>query len=508
MKLRKKASVRHLVKGIVFLLLLLGTLLNAHAQKKDSLGVEVGAGVVTGTEDFLPHYLVNNQWGEVNEDQNLFLRGDLLYQNQLSERLSFKTGFSFRNDLLSAHYVQLKYSEFEFTAGRFKRQIGGLGNDLSSGSLAMGNNARPIPMIGLALPNYVDVPFTGGYFKTKGHLSHGWLGEEGQVVDAQLHSKSFYLMLDLTDEIGVTAASGVVHFAQFGGTSSVWGAQPSAFSDFLRVFVGAGIPNPDGTTAGESNAVGNHLGIVETTVTKKLGDHKLTVNYQKPFEDEGGLQYVSLTDYLFGIEWELPKEGRLVNKVYVEYIQTRWQGGPGIPDPNGVIETVEDNFGYAFGGRDDLYNNWIYSNGWSYDGQVIGNPLFLTYQRTLNFFDIYPDYGVAIANNRIRAVHLGLEGELGQGLDYRMLMTYTSNSGTYAGQYGGRFNWEGVNSGGPFTYVFRPAQSQYYTMVEVKKRGILANKAMDLLIRLAIDTGELYDNAGAEVMLTYRLSKH
>ena len=369
-----------MLRTILYMLLSMVSAQAIMAQQKDSLQVNIAAGAIAGTEDFLPHYLLSNQWGEVNEDQNWALIGDLHYQNQLSKKLLFKTGFSFRNDLLSSHYVQLQYSDFELTVGRFKQQYGGLANDLSSGSMAMGNNARPIPMIGLALPNFVDVPFTAGYFKTKGHLSHGWLGDDRTVVDAQLHSKSFYLMLDLTKEIGFTAASGVVHFAQFGGISPVWGVQPSSFSDYLRVFFGAGIPNPDGTTAGESNAVGNHLGIVETTVTKDIGDHRVTINYQKPFEDEGGLQYVSLTDYLFGVEWELPKGGQIVNKVYLEYIQTRWQGGPGIPDPNGDIQTVEDNFGYAFGGRDDFYNNWIYSDGWTNDGMLIGNPLFLTYQ--------------------------------------------------------------------------------------------------------------------------------
>ncbi len=482
--------------------------LNAQEIKNDSLSINISLGTVLSSSDgFLPFYLVNNRYGEVNQDQRLFAEGSLSYINRMSDKLSFSTGFSFRNDLLSSYYLKTNYSWLYVSVGSEKKEIGGLDNGISSGSMGISQNARPIPMISAGTEHYINVPFTGGFFKTKGHLSHGWLEEDRYISNAVLHSKSFYLKLDLEEEIGWSAASGVVHFAQYGGVSPQGEVQPSSFSDFLRVFVGSGIPNPNGTTEGESNGLGNHLGIVETTVTQLVGDHKLTVNYQKPFEDFGSLQYISLTDYLFGLEWDLPKAKSQINKIYLEYIQTKWQGGPGLPDATDFIQTEEDNFGYQFGGRDDTYNNFLYRSGWTYNGQGIGNPLFLTYDRTLNFFDTYADYGVAIANNRLRAVHLGINGWLNSKLDFNGLFTYTQNFGSYAGLYEGRFAWNGVIDDPDFDYVFRPMREQFYTQIKFIYKDVFKQLPVSFQVRIAYDFGDLYNLFGSEFSISYKLTK-
>lgn len=478
------------------------------AQRRDSLNLSVGLGTVTSTnKDLLPLYLVSNQWGEVSEDQRLFLKGDVVYEVSLLGNMTLSTGFAFRNDVTSSHFLKLKFKEIEVRVGRERLYIGGLDSSLSSGSMGLSRNAQPIPMIFIGISEYVDVPFTNGYFKTKGHLSHGWFEEDRYISNALLHSKSFYLKLDLEEEIGWTAASGVVHFAQYGGISSQGDRQPSSFSDFLRVFTGSGIPNPDGTTEGESNGLGNHLGIIETTVTQRVGRHNFALNYQKPFEDFGSLQYISLTDYLLGLEWDLPETGSFIDKVYFEYIQTKWQGGPGLPDPTDIIENVEDNFGYQFGGRDDNYNNFLYRSGWTYQGQVIGNPLFLTYERTLNFMETYPDYGVAIASNRIRAVHMGVGGKLGEKVSFEGLLTYTQNFGTYAGLYEGRFAWNGVIDNQNFDYVFLPMQEEFYTHLKFRYNGLLKGLPVNFELRLSYDFGDLYRSFGSEISITHNLTK-
>ena len=503
-------NVRGLTTSIIFAILFFfvnANSIRAQERQYDTLSADFQLGfLVTSESHFLPFYLVNNRFGEVDEDDNLFLSGSLKYERHLSNRLRFQSGFSYRNKVLSSHFLGLTYEKLYFNVGRYKRQFGGLKESLSSGSLALSQNARPIPSIEVGLLDYVDVPFTGGYFKTKGHISHGWLETDRFISNAVLHSKSFYLKLDLEKEIGWSAASGIVHFAQYGGVSPLGDRQPSSFSDFLRVFAGSGIPNPDGTTAGESNGLGNHLGIVETTVTQQVGEHGLTLNYQKPFEDFGSLQYISFTDYLIGLEWNLPESNRSINRVYVEYIQTKWQGGPGLPDATDFIQNEEDNFGYGFGGRDDNYNNFLYRSGWTYQGQVIGNPLFLTYERTLNFLEAYPDYGVSIVNNRFRALHLGLDGKIGERLSYKGQFTYTKNFGTYAGLYEGRFNWAGATSDPNFEYVFRPALEQIYSLIDLQYLSAVGKTSISFNLRLAYDFGDLYNNFGSEVSVTYLLN--
>lgn len=478
-------------------------------EKGDSLQVSVYSGVLLSSqENFIPHYLVHNQFGEVDEDDRFFAGGALRYDRSLSDKWSIATGFSFRNDLLSSHFVELYYDKFYLKTGRVKERVGGLFNDIASGSLALSQNARPVPMISVGSIGYIDVPFLQGYFEVKGSLSHRWLEEDRYISNAMLHGKTFYLRLDLDKHIGFKASSGVVHFAQYGGTSPQGDKQPSSFSDYLRVFTGAGIPNPDGTTEGESNGLGNHLGIIETIVEKRLGEHMLKINYQKPFEDEGGIQYVSLTDYLFGLEWTLPNQEGWITRLYTEWIQTKWQGGPGLPDATPDVPDEQANFGYSFGQRDDTYNNWLYRSGWTYNDLVLGNALFLTHDRTLNFLDPYPRYETSVANNRIRALHIGVEGKLSQGLSYRSLFTYTENFGTYAGLYEGRFSWNGVQTNPNFDYPFRPGRIQKYMMVELFYEEPFERLPLSFKVQVARDFGDLYKASGASLSVHYELTKH
>ena len=64
----------------------------------------------------------------------------------------------------------------------------------------------------------------------------------------------------------------------------------------------------------------------------------------------------------------------MIDKVYFEYLQTKWQSGPGVPDAIGTVTTSEENQGYKFGGRDDYYNNWLYRSGWTYNGKIFKQP--------------------------------------------------------------------------------------------------------------------------------------
>ena len=119
-----------------------------------------------------------------------------------------------------------------------------------------------------------------------------------------------------------------------------------------------------GGTAGESNALGNHIGITEWTWDQRLGSFRLQINYQKPFEDQGSMQYLSLKDFLLGFNLMFPKESKL-KQVYFEWIRSLSQSGPGLPDPTDLITNEEQNMGYEFGGRDDYFNNWLYQSGWT-----------------------------------------------------------------------------------------------------------------------------------------------
>jgi hypothetical protein len=494
---------------ILFFLLQISIFAQDEKSKSDSLEITISTGALVSTNDkLLPFYLVNNQFGEVDPKGNFFLSGQLLYEKDLVKNFKFTSGFGFRNDIFSKYYLSLSFKDWHLETGRIQQTSGGFDSGLSSGSLALSENALPVPMVSLSLKEYKPIPFTHGYLKYKGSFSHRWLEEDRYISNAQLHGKSFYAMLDLEEVIGLQVSSGIVHFAQYGGVSPQGDRQPSDFADFLRVFMGAGIVDPDDIGRGEGNGLGNHLGITEFTFKKIIGKHTLSYNYQKQFEDEGSIQYISLKDFLMSLEWDLGNKEGLVTKVHLEWLESKWQSGRGFPDPTETVQTVEDNMGNEFGERDDYYNNYLYRSGWTYNERVMGNPLFLTYKYTLNFLNPYPDYGVAIANNRISAVHLGLEGKLSDKITYKGLFTYSKNFGTYAGVYEGRFNWAGITTDPKFDYAFLPALSQFYSAIQLQWKNPFNKEGLSFETKLAFDKGELYDALGIQLSVSYSLLNH
>ena len=108
--------------------------------------------------------------------------------------------------------------------------------------------------------DFISAPWTKGLLKFKGSLSHGWFEKGCYISSPRLHQKSLFGVLDLDKFIGLKIHLGIIHSAQYGGTSPLGDTQSSSFRDFVRVFFGSGIPNPAGSSEGESNALGNHLG--------------------------------------------------------------------------------------------------------------------------------------------------------------------------------------------------------------------------------------------------------
>ena len=132
--------------------------------------------------------------------------------------------------------------------------------------------------------------------------------------------------------------------------------------------------------------LGNHLGIYEISFKKRVKDYVLTLDYQSPFEDKGSMQYISLKNYLVSLNCQLPDRIPWLKEVQIEITSSMQQSGSGIPDPTVNYSTVEANFGYKFGGRDDYHNNWLYRSGYTFKNYIMGNSLFFTYDWTEIFF--------------------------------------------------------------------------------------------------------------------------
>lgn len=331
-------------------------------------------------------------------------------------------------------------------------------NRLSSGSQTLGINARPVPQVRLALPDYWTLPFGNGWIHLKGHIAYGrmtddswqhdFTGKRSKYADDVLyHSKAGYLKIGNEDkfcpfslELGLEMAS------TFGGTSYIPDGQggmtavkgDTGLGAYWKAFI------PGGADAGETtyrNAEGNQVGSWLVRMNWDTEMWRMSIYADKYFEDHSAMFQLDYDGYGEGDEWQVKKKHRYllydfkdimlgaefrmkydrwVNSVVFEYIYSKYQSGPIYHDHT---STIPDHIG----GKDNFYNHGIYT-GWQHWGQVMGNPLYRS--------PIYNSDGtISVRNNRFMAFHLGVDGRPLERLTYRLLATWQEGLGTYDDPY-------------------------------------------------------------------------
>jgi len=265
-------------------------------------------------------------------------------------------------------FIKHNFSDYTFLRiGRYYRDFSTYLNDeLSSGSMLVSNNARPMDKVGLVTSKKIfsneKINFTFG-------IAHGFFEKENYYPKAPfLHEKFLYLNINEKDyEYGF----GFVHEAMWGGTTVEnlgAGPQPSTFKDFLKVFFSSDGPDDGGS---HPNALGNHLGIWDFYILHRNNDKILKLYYQHFFEDTSSLRFANKTDGLWGVELEnfFPNTNLLF-----EYLDTS----------NAYVDPPYQG--------DRYYWNYQYSLGWRHNGNIIGNPFVNTYRtdnsNNLNFIDL------------------------------------------------------------------------------------------------------------------------
>lgn len=331
-------------------------------------------------------------------------------------------------------------------------------NRLSSGSQALGINARPVPQVRLALPKYWTLPFAHDWLHLKGHIAYGRMTDDGwqheftgraskYADDVLYHSKAGYLMIGNPDrfyplslELGLEMActfGGTAYAPQRDGTTIVRKGG-TGIADFWHAFV------PAGSDVGEGqygNIAGDQLGSWVARVNYDADTWAFHLYADHFFEDHSQMLHVDYDGYGKGEEWNVKKDRRFllyrlkdimlggeievkygswIRGVVVEYLHTKDQSGPVNHDrTKGIPDHVA--------GIDNYYNHYILT-GWQHWGQVIGNPLYRS--------PIYnADGTIEVKDNRFRALHLGVNGSPTESLDYRVLATWQEGLGTYDDAY-------------------------------------------------------------------------
>ncbi|MGF1670060.1 MAG: capsule assembly Wzi family protein, partial [Balneolaceae bacterium] len=282
-------------------------------------------------------------------------------------------------------YGSLQLGVFRLSIGRFYQTIGMTMQELSTGSMMQSRNATPVPKISIDMTRFVDVPRTNGIVQFKGHYSDGKLESDRFVDSPFIHQKSFYLKFNIER---MEAIGGFVHNVTWGGTDPNIGRLPQGFSDYLRVVIGKGARDDSNVpTQGQiTNKIGNTVAAYDLALRYHFNNFHL-IGYRMIYlEDTVSLLLRSFWDGMYGLGYRRTDGSRsLFSGVLYEYMDTIRQ----------------DSQGNYPRGRANYYGHSVYRSGWTFNGNVLGNPL-LTFDRESG----------RMVNNMIIAHHLGFDGWL------------------------------------------------------------------------------------------------
>ncbi|MCX7655149.1 MAG: capsule assembly Wzi family protein [Treponemataceae bacterium] len=396
-----------------------------------SLEIEVQSQSIASSE-IVPLWIEANRYGAVLTDTTLqshlrsrirwdtsFFNGAVRWITEGSGSLGFSEAYS-PVVALDTLYTTVQYGLWEFRGGWFQETLGEVFEPLSSGSMAVSSNARPMPRIELRLTDWYTLPWkwTEGLIAIKGGIQHGWFEPNNYVDTVWLHAKWAYMRLG-TEERHIFG--GLVHLAQWGGKGS-WNGEnfdiPFTFHNWWQTFLAGGGVSGQAVIE-QYNASGNHLGIWDLGTKITISGYAVTAYYQHFFEDMHSLQIWSNgLDGLWGIHVKTPASIPLLRHVLIEKVITTDQSGP--------IEeiTMPDSSKINIYGGDSYYFNYLYKTGWSYLGRILGTPL-ITGTGSGEAF--------RVNNNRIEALHMGGLMEV-QTVTIRALYTHTKRFPAYSEQ--------------------------------------------------------------------------
>lgn len=394
--------------------------------QSQNIELTVAAFTTLSTDDELPLWIHSNRWGVfdhtgdqagavVNVSQVVKtpipgLYFDWKLQGLLSER---------NHELSGRHnkaFSRLSYGPFDLAFGTLPVEKGLHDGDLSSGSLVMSRNARPVPRIYFGVPDFVSLPRTDGIVEVKGSIAHGWMEEDRVVRSPWLHEKDAYVRINDPMDWGIGIYRGLVHSVMWAGSNADGSRRPDTWSDFVRILTSQS-GGDEATVSEQINRLGDTVGMWDTGITVTRPTFNAALYHQHFFEDGSGYRmgrgedwderWLRLRDGLTGVSVRLT-ERRLVNGFTYEYLDTRHQSGPGYHSETG--------------GWDNYWEHGQYGSGWTHHGRVMGPAL-------ISVDGAGP--GLRFTHTRVVAHHVGIMGWLSDKTNFRVLGTHSRNFGTY-----------------------------------------------------------------------------
>ncbi len=333
--------------------------------------------------------------------------------------------------------AKIKLAMFEIRAGRWRGQAGLTDTLLTSGAFSISGNALGVPQVQISIPEFYPLPFTNGWVAFKGSWSEGWLGQVPINPNlwvnssyALFHHKSLYGRFGRPNGF-ILLYGGFNHQAFWGNEGEIFGANYNftPWQSYKSVLFGQ---------MWAQSKVGNHLGSIDLGMDLNFKSVRLSA-YRQFFYEVGALaHFANITDGLNGISLSNKRPAQSTQSFHwkralLEIIYSKNQAGSlsSKPTPSG---------------SENYYNHYLYTDGWTYKGFALGNPLFTLAS------DARPGQTSIshqpFINNRLLAFHGGITAGYNRW-DIRLLCTYSFNYGTYA------------TSGKPFRTPFSGIEEGY-----------------------------------------------
>ena len=397
------------------------------AAQQNTMQFNLQAQASVTDKEKLPFWMKSNQFGDVplTGASAGFLAGAKKDYNEINKLFDWGGSFQGRlntgssvNVILVEGYGKLKLGIFELRAGRSRETFGLADTLLTSGNFAISGNALGIPKVQISIPEFYSIPFAGNFFSIKGNYAHGWLGEvpiqfaykRVDKAKALLHQKSLYLRLGKPDS-RIKIYLGVNDNVIWGNNEKIFPKNEftlSPLQEYKYVVLSKKF---------EYSQVGNHLGTVDIAMEHKTDKNTVRL-YRQSFFDKDGLKHLAnIADGLNGVSLTRTPSSESFNlkKLVFELLYTKNQAAKSVSSLNLL-------------GYEDYYNNYIYTQGWSYKSAGLGSP-FIT-KRDDAEGNIPGNEKEYFINNRVLAFHLGSQGMVGKW-DYIAKVSYSLNYGTY-----------------------------------------------------------------------------
>ena len=429
----------------------------SHAKAQDSLKTNITYDLTTeasvGTGDYTAFQLVTNRHHILGTRSNTaYLRGAVNAEYAFGKNLTLSGTIDAVASMHADHeiylqqcYANLSYYSFFLEVGSRENRLVLRDELLSTGAFVKGTNAKPIPQVHFGTNDFWTVPYTKDWLQINFDFGYGKFMDDnyhkemfrqensynsGYTVGTYYHQKHLYFRTNPAKHFFTIV--GIEQAVQFAGTRYGYEhnelttkKKPANLKAFWNVILPLGDGNYFENNSKEDWIFGNHVGMMTAQVGWNINNnHLLQIYLNNIFEDGSGIRKGNGWDGLWGVQYNNKTISRQYFRSAVfEYFQTTNQSGPLHWDSGDYPDPIRSQIHDFVTGNDNYYNHYFY-DGYAYYGMTPGNALITS--------PIYNKDGfLGFRDNRIKAWHLGVNGEITNRLSYLAKGSYREGWGTY-----------------------------------------------------------------------------